>query len=99
MGNLLTPPVIARILIQADAFTTSGIATVIVAAITSNLRLATAPGNRFVAATESRLPRDAVVNVSQIITLDKALLDEYVGHLTTSTLTQVEEGIRLVLNL
>jgi mRNA interferase MazF len=87
------------LIVQADAFTRSRIATVIIAVITSNLRLATAPGNVFVAATETGLPRDSVVNVSQIITLDKAILDEYVGHLTTRTMTQVEEGIRLVLDL
>jgi mRNA interferase MazF len=87
------------LVIQADAFTRSRIATVIVAAITSNLRVATAPGNVLVSATETGLPRDSVVNVSQIITLDKAILDEYVGHLTTRTMTQVEEGIRLVLDL
>jgi mRNA interferase MazF len=87
------------LVIQADAFTRSRIATVIVAAITSNLRVAIAPGNVLVRATETGLPRDSVVNVSQVITLDKTILDEYVGHLTTRTMTQVEEGIRLVLDL
>ncbi|MFP4438285.1 MAG: type II toxin-antitoxin system PemK/MazF family toxin [Chloroflexaceae bacterium] len=69
------------LIIQADTFTASRIATVIVIAITSNLRLAAAPGNVFVSATESGLPRDSVVNVSQILTLDKSMLDEHVGHL------------------
>lgn len=87
------------LIIQAGAFTRSRIATVIVVAVTSNLRLATAPGNVFVAAAESGLPQDSVVNVSQIVTLDKTVLDEYVGHLTTRTLTKVEEGLRLVLDL
>jgi mRNA interferase MazF len=87
------------LVVQADAFTRSRIATVIVAAITSNLRLAIAPGNVFAPSAETGLPQDSVVNVSQIITLDKAILDEYVGHLTPRTLTQVEEGIRLELDL
>lgn len=85
--------------IQADAFTHSRIATVIVVAITSNLRLATAPGNVFLSAKESGLPKDSVVNASQIITLDKSLLDEYVGRVNARTLTHVEEGVRLVLDL
>lgn len=87
------------LVIQADAFTRSRIATVIIVAITSNLRLATAPGNVFLPATESGLPKDSVINVSQIITLDKSMLDEYVDRISATTLTQVEKGIRLVLDV
>jgi mRNA interferase MazF len=87
------------VIVQADAFTTSRIATVIVAAITSNLRLATAPGNVLLPAGESGLPRDSVINVSQIITLDKTILDAYVGRVTTKTLEQLDDGIRLVLDV
>jgi len=87
------------VIVQADAFTTSRIATVIVAAITSNLRLATVPGNIFLAAGESSLPRDSVINVSQLITLDKTILDTYVGRITTKTLAQLDDGIRLVLDV
>lgn len=67
--------------------------------MTSNLRLATAPGNVLVRATESGLPKDSVVNVSQVITLDKTMLDEYVGHVTPQTLIDVETGLRLILDL
>lgn len=87
------------LIVQSDAFTRSRIATIIVAAITSNLRLATAPGNVFLPAIESGLPKDSVINVSQIITLDKSVLDDYVGRINAQTLTQVEEGMRLVLDL
>jgi len=87
------------VIVQADAFTISRIATVIVAAITSNLRLATAPGNVFLAAGESGLPRDSVINVSQLITLNKTVLDVYVGRVTTTTLEQLDDGIRLVLDV
>ncbi len=52
------------VIVQADSFTASRIATVIVAAITSNLRLGAAPGNVVLPATESGLPRDSVINVS-----------------------------------
>ncbi|WP_240695540.1 type II toxin-antitoxin system PemK/MazF family toxin [Candidatus Chloroploca sp. Khr17] len=87
------------LVIQADAFTRSRLATVIIVAITSNLRLATAPGNVFLPATESSLPKDSVINVSQIITLDKSMLDEYVDRISATTLSQVEEGLRLVLDV
>jgi mRNA interferase MazF len=86
------------LVVQADAFTRSRIATVIIVAITGNLRLATAPGNVFLPAAESGLPKDSVINVSQIITLDKSMLDEYVDRISAHTLIQVEEGIRLVLD-
>jgi mRNA interferase MazF len=87
------------LLIQADAFTKSQIATVVAIVITSNLRVAMAPGNVLLRAAESGLPKDSVINVSQIITLDKRTLDERVGHVTARTLEQVEDGMRLVLDL
>jgi mRNA interferase MazF len=87
------------LIIQADTFTASRIATVIVIAITSNLRLAAAPGNVFVSAMESGLPRDSVVHVSQILTLDKSMLDEHVSHLPPRTIEAIEKGVRLVLDV
>jgi len=73
--------------------------TVIVAVITSNLRLAAAPGNVLCQTREIGFPRDSVVNVSQLITVDKSLLTERVGLLPARTLRQVEAGLRLVLSL
>ena len=87
------------LVVQANTFNASNIQTVIVLAITSNLKLANAPGNVLVSARQSGLPRDSVINVSQIITIDKALLSDYVSTLTPRTMLQVEEGIRLVLSL
>ena len=87
------------LLLQADAFTRSRIATVIALVVIGDLRLATAPGNILVSATESGLPKDSVINVSQIVTLDKQTLDERVGQLSARTLDQVEHGVRLVLDL
>lgn len=75
------------LLIQADAFTQSRIATIIAVSITSNLRIATAPGHVLLRATESGLPKDSVINASHIVTLDKHALDERVGHVTAATLT------------
>jgi mRNA interferase MazF len=87
------------LLIQADAFTNSRIAAVVAVVITSNLRVASAPGNLLLRAAESGLPKDSVINVSQIVTLDKQTLDERVGQLTARTLEQVETSVRLVLDL
>jgi mRNA interferase MazF len=87
------------LLIQADAFTESRIATVVVIVLTSNLRLAAAPGNVVLLAAECGLPKDSVVNVSQIVTLDKQTLDEQIGQVSARTLEVIENGIRLVLDL
>lgn len=87
------------LILQADAFNSSRIATVIGVAITSNLRLAAAPGNVLLQATESGLPRDSVINVSQIVTLDKEDLDVPAGAISARTLATVQQGVRLVLDL
>ena len=87
------------LLIQADAFTESRLATVMAVVITSNLRLAAAPGNVFLSADESGLSKDSVVNVSQIVTLDKQILDEPIGHVSARTLNLIESGLRLVFDL
>lgn len=87
------------LLIQADAFTASRIATVVAVVITSNLRLAAAPGTVLLQAAESGLSKDSVINVSQIITIDKLTLDEHIGHVSARTLEAVEQGLRLVLDL
>ena len=67
--------------------------------LTRNLLLAAAPGNILLTAAESGLPSDSVINVSQVITIDKGELDSYVGHLTAATIEQVDHGLRLVLDL
>jgi len=87
------------VLISTDTFNESRISTVIVVMMTSNLRLAAAPGNVRVAARESGLRRESVVNVSQVITVDKAVLIERIGHLPGDRLRDVEEGLRGVMGL
>lgn len=87
------------VLIQADAFTDSRLATIMAVVITSNLRLAAAPGNVLLPADESGLPNDSVVNVSQIVTLDKQTLDAPIGQVSARTLLLIERGIRLALEL
>jgi mRNA interferase MazF len=87
------------LVIQANAFNRSGIQTVIVAVITTNLQLAEAPGNVLMPARTTGLPRDSVVNVSQLLTLDRNFLTEPVGTLPTRMRTSVDMGLRLALDL
>lgn len=87
------------VIIQADAFNRSGIRTVIVSVITSNLRLAEAPGNVFLPARTTGLPKDSVVNVSQLLTLDRSFLTEQVSKLPGRVLAEVEAGLKLALEL
>ncbi len=87
------------LIIQDDIFTLSRINTVIVAVITSNTKLAEAPGNVLLAQEASGLPRDSVVNVSQIFTVDKAFLVERISSLPDYLQEEVDEGLRLVLYL
>lgn len=87
------------VVIQSDAFNRSRIGTVVVAAITSNLDLVEAPGYVRLSRRESKLPRESVVNVSQILTLDRSFLTERVGRLSAGKFAEVESGVRLVLSL
>ena len=87
------------LIVSADSFNLSRIGTVVAVAISSNVDLATAPGNVAVPAGRSGLPKDSVVNVAQIVTLDKRQLAERVGALDHDTLAQIDTGIRLVLDL
>jgi mRNA interferase MazF len=87
------------LIIQSDDFNRSRISTVIAAVITSNLRLAQAPGNVILSKKASGLPKKSVVNVSQMINIDRAFLKEKGGDLSPLIMQEVDEGIRLVLSL
>lgn len=87
------------LVIQEDEFTNSAIKTVIVAAITGNIRIAKAKGNVLLSPKQSGLPKESVVNVSQLLTIDKSLLNDLVSVLSESKIEQVDNGIRLVLSL
>jgi mRNA interferase MazF len=87
------------LVVQSDFFNVSQIQTVIVAAISSNLNLVAAPGNVFLPAAKSGLPKDSVINVSQVITVNKFLLTEKVSQLSPAQMNEVELGLRLVLSL
>ncbi len=85
--------------VQSDDFNRSRIATVVALIITSNTRLAQAPGNVFLPQKLTGLPKDSVANVSQIVTMDKGFLAERVGILPPNMIQQIEMGLRLILHL
>ncbi|MGB7739564.1 MAG: type II toxin-antitoxin system PemK/MazF family toxin [Steroidobacteraceae bacterium] len=87
------------LVLQSDPFNQSRIATVVVAAITSNLALADAPGNVRLGRNDSGLSKASVVNVSQIVTLDRSVLTQRIRAVPGTTLRNVDEGLRLVLGL
>lgn len=87
------------VIIQDDAFNRSRIQTVIVASITTNLDLADAPGNVYLKKEESGLPRNGVVNISQISTIDKNRLVDQVGVLPPALLSEIDFGLKLILNI
>jgi mRNA interferase MazF len=87
------------LVIQDDTFTQSRIRTVIVVVITSNIRLAEAPGNVLLPHAVSGLLRDSVANVSQILTVDKTFLVERIGTLPDYLQEEIDEGLRTILYL
>jgi len=87
------------LIVSDDTFNQSRISTVLAASITTNLRLASAPGNVRCSDRGTGLTKPSVVNVSQIVTLDKTLLSERTGRLDPAQMASVERGLRLVLGL
>jgi mRNA interferase MazF len=87
------------LVIQSNPFNDSRISTVVVAVITSNLALAEAPGNLRLTKSESGLPKASVVNVSQVLTLDRTLLASRVKALPGTAMLRVNTGLRLALGL
>jgi mRNA interferase MazF len=87
------------LIVSADSFNRSKIDTIVGLVITSNVRLADAPGNVLLGIDETGLDRPSVVNCSQVVTLDKSDLRERLGILGSDQLRLVELGLRRVLNL
>lgn len=87
------------LVVSSDAYNRSRIATVVCITITSNLRLADAPGNVALAAGTGGLASDSVANVSQVVTLNKEDLDDRVGIIDRAALRAIEAGLRRVLGL
>jgi len=85
------------VVIQGDALNRSRIATVVCVPLTSNLAWADAPGNVLLPARITGLRKDSVANVSQVITLDKAVLTDRVSKLPHAKLELVLAGVDVVL--
>jgi mRNA interferase MazF len=87
-----------HVIVQNNLFNCSKIKTVLVCPLTTNLKRASAPGNVRLDKKESKLSKESVVNVSQVFTVDKTQLDEYVGTLSSKRITEILNGIKLVLD-
>ncbi len=85
------------VVVQGDAFNRSRVATVVCVPLTSNLRWAEAPGNVLLTARTTRLPKDSVANVSQVVTLDRTALREHVVKLPQRRVEAILSGIDVVL--
>lgn len=87
------------LVVQDDAVNASRLATTIVAVINSNTGLAAVGGNVFISASASGLAKDSVINVSQLLTVNKTDLDDPVGLVPDYLMEEVDQGIRLVLGV
>ena len=87
------------LIIQSEPYNVSRLATVLAVVITSNTALAAMPGNVFLPASVTGLPRDSVVNVTALITLNKTDLTDRVGDVPLSLMASVDGGLRRVLDL
>ena len=87
------------LIVQADSFNISAIKTVLCAAMTTNMNLGQAPGNVQVTPRTSGLPKPSVVNVSQLVTVDRTLMTERIKLLDAETMNRIDDGLRLVMNL
>jgi len=86
-----------HVIVQNNIFNLSRISTVVACAVTSNLKLSKAPGNVLLKKGEGGLKKDSVINISQIITVDKADLAEKIGRLSPARIKQIINGIKLLL--
>ena len=85
-----------HVIIQNNVFNQSKINTTVVCALTSNLRRAKAPGNVLLGKGEGNLDKESLVNISQIITVNKSDPVEKIGSLSPGRIRQIIEGIRLL---
>ena len=87
------------VIVQSDAFNRSRLRTVVAVVLMTNVRLVEAPGNVLLPAKATGLPKDSVVNVSQVMTVDRDFLLERAGRVRGQLLKDVDKGLRLVLAL
>ncbi|TGL85596.1 type II toxin-antitoxin system PemK/MazF family toxin [Leptospira congkakensis] len=87
------------LIVQDNAFNESNINTIIVVPLTTNVNLAMAPGNTTLSKKDTNLSKDSIVNVSQIVTLDRERFISKASEIKNKNMKKVEEGIKLVLSL
>ena len=87
------------LVLSADTYNNSLLATVLAVVITSNTDLATMPGNVFLPAAATGLPKDSVVNVTAVVTLNKTDLSEQAGQAPLALLREIDRGLRHILDL
>ena len=87
------------VVVQHDRFNRSAIQTVVLAALTSNLRLSAMPGNVRLRKGEANLPRPCVVNVSRLATVDRARLDGPVGTVSADRVAEILAGLSLLFGI
>lgn len=85
------------VVVQNNMFNFTRIRTVVVCAITSNLNQALSPGNVLLDEGEANLPRRSVVNISQVVTIDRQDLIERIGTLSSDRVQDIISGLRLLL--
>ncbi|MBI5741988.1 MAG: type II toxin-antitoxin system PemK/MazF family toxin [Nitrospirae bacterium] len=86
-----------HVIIQNNVFNASKINTVVVCALTSNLKWAKSPGNVLLKKGEGNIPKDSVVNISQIATVDKSFLGDKIGTLPPAKTKQIIDGVKLLI--
>jgi mRNA interferase MazF len=87
------------VIISSNGFNRSNIKTILAVILTSNLSLASSRGNVLLPAKKTGLPKDSVANVTQIITIDKAILTDRVGYLSSDLMQKLDQGLRLAMAL
>ena len=87
------------LIVQDDSFNASKLATVIVISLTSNVELRKMPGCVYLSADETGLPKESVVNATQIRTIDKKRIEEHVGQLDDSTMFMIDNALKRVLGI
>ena len=85
-----------HVIIQDDVLNRSRIKTVVVCALTTNIKRAKAPGNVLLEEGEANLPKQSVVVVSQVSTVNKTQLGEYIGSLTEQRINQILAGMQFL---
>jgi mRNA interferase MazF len=87
------------LVVQSRPYNASRLATVVAVVVTSNTNLAAMPGNVFLPAVATGLPRDSVANVTALVTLNKDDLDRPAGRVPDALMPEVDRGLRAVLGL